>query len=123
MSQNQHCHKQGSDHPGTAFDFLEVTAEDTDHDVGDQAESDTVGDPRGIGTVTKGIGKHIGIDHQNIDHGKEGGHAGNKLRFVGSTPFFQFKKTLQPNSPFQVMVFVIPCFFVCPPFSSGKTRK
>ncbi|MBR6541899.1 MAG: sugar ABC transporter permease, partial [Anaerotignum sp.] len=44
VCQQQHCNEQCADDPGAAFDFLDLTAEYSDHDVGDQTESDAVGD-------------------------------------------------------------------------------
>lgn len=44
MGQKQHCDKQDCDHPGASFDLPDISAEDADNNVGNQAESDTVGD-------------------------------------------------------------------------------
>ena len=51
----------------------------------------TVGNAKAIGAVTKGAGKHIGIDYQDVNHGKKGGHAGNKRGFRCCALFFQLK--------------------------------
>ena len=43
MRQQQHCNEQSGNDPGTALDLLGLTAEDSDDNVRDQAECDTVG--------------------------------------------------------------------------------
>ena len=55
---------------------------------------------QGIGAVAKGIGEHIGVDHQNIDHGKEGGHTGDKFRPDCGTSFTELEKPFHRESPF-----------------------
>ena len=52
-----------------------------------------VGNPQRIGAVTKGVGKHIGVDHQNVDHGKECGHAGDQLSFHIGAAFVELKES------------------------------
>ena len=44
MGQKEHCNEQSANDPGTAFHFLEITTENADDNIGNQAESDTVGD-------------------------------------------------------------------------------
>ena len=54
----------------------------------------TVGNAQRIGAVAEGVGKHIGIDHQNVNHGKESGHTGDAFSFYRSVAFFAFKKAI-----------------------------
>ena len=61
VCQQQHCHKQCRDHPGTRLYLLNIAAEHADHHVGDQAK-------RNAG----------GFFLQ--EYRKKRGHAGNTLR-------------------------------------------
>ena len=49
VRQKQHSNKERCNNPGTALDLLEVTAEDTDNDIGNQTKSDAVGNIIGKG--------------------------------------------------------------------------
>ena len=51
-----------------------------------------VGNTKGIRAVTKGIGEHIGVDHQNVDHGKKGGHTGYEFGFHRGIAVAELKK-------------------------------
>ena len=93
MCQGQHCDEQQRDDPGTCFYFLGISAENTDHDVGDQAEGNSVGNVVGKGHHGKGQeGGNRGFEvvpidvldrryHQDADVNQRGGGGatGNQL--------------------------------------------
>ena len=54
MVQKQHCDKQEHDHPGACLDLLQIAAENTDDDIGDQTKGDAIGDVVGKGYDRKG---------------------------------------------------------------------
>lgn len=94
MCQKQHCDKQECDHPGAAFDFFKVTAENADDNVGNQSESNTIGDiirkwHDGQGEESGNCGFQIvpvdilnGSHHQkaHINQSRSGSASGNELR-------------------------------------------
>ena len=53
----------------------------------------TVADAEDIRAVAEGIGKHTGVDHQNIGHRHERGDARHDLGLDGRTMFFYLKET------------------------------
>ena len=59
-----------------------------------------VGHAEGIGAVAKGIGKHVGVDHQDVGHSHEGGETGHEFSAYVRAVLFQTKKLFQDLSPF-----------------------